>query len=121
MSISKEIIIHKVKSRDELDVLSSALTIEGIEKNKIKDWIKSISKNVPVIGYEVWLTKGSLMNEIYNLTGTNKYPDDLNIVSLPLCNLDLSDESKAMVFFHKHFQYGRWLDDIISNNVRREM
>jgi hypothetical protein len=64
----------------------------------------------------VYVTKGSLANSEWHLTGDNAYPGDLNIVSIKLD--DMEDFNKVVV---PRFQIGaRWMDDIYDNNVARE-
>ena len=56
------------------------------------------------------------MNINYGLTGTNKYKDDLTIVSIK--NEDIKDLSAIIM---PRFEVGgRWFDDVVDNNVRRE-
>ena len=62
--------------------------------------------------------KGELMNQIYQLTGSNAYPEDLTFVSIPLSMFNNNIGKLALV----KFQLGaRWLDDIVDNNARREL
>ena len=56
---------------------------------------------------------GSLMNAVYGLTGSNRYPNDLTIVSLT--GIDI------MPLVMPRFEVGgRWFDDIVDNNSYRE-
>ena len=53
------------------------------------------------------------MNDNYYLTGTNRYQDDLSLVSVVDINL--------MKVTFKRFEIGgRWFDDIVDNNASRE-
>ena len=53
------------------------------------------------------------MNTIYNLTKVNMYPDDLNIVCV-----DLNDMKEPDKITLPRFDVGgRWLDDVIENNL----
>lgn len=111
--------IIECTTREELERLGSALTFEGFaldddDLDFLIEWLGShnCSLKEPVI----YLTKGATMNEIYNLTGSNRYPDDLNIVSIDLKNI-----TNSMNIVMARFALGgRWLDDVIENNVRRE-
>ncbi len=68
--------------------------------------------DTPVVFY---VTKGRDMNRMEHLTGTNAYPDDLNILSI------MNDQLKINAMIPIQFNYGaRWMDDIIDNNRMRE-
>jgi len=113
-----EIQIHEVTTREQLKQLGSALTFEGLntsEKslNQLFDWLES---RTAVKRRAVYVTTGATMNQLYGLTGTNAYPADLCIVSV-----DLNDLGKLDRIMLTRFEYGgRWLDDVIENNLRRE-
>ena len=67
--------------------------------------------------FEFYTWKGKLMNQIYMLTGSNAYPEDLTFVSIPL-NMFKNIEKLAIL----KLQFGaRWLDDIVDNNAHREL
>ena len=67
--------------------------------------------------FEFYTWKGKLMNQIYMLTGSNAYPEDLTFVSIPL-NMFKNMEKLAIL----KLQFGaRWLDDIVDNNAHREL
>ena len=85
----------------------------------LSDWMK---------GYEDLLSKANIgkpvswhsfsckdMNEVYCLTGTNRYPDDLTFLCFPLDGLHVG---KLAMF--KLEMGDRWFDDIVDNNLRRE-
>lgn len=55
------------------------------------------------------------MNERYNLTGNNRYPDDLHFLAFPLDGLNTG--KLAMM---KLQMQDRWFDDIVDNNADRE-
>ena len=60
--------------------------------------------------------KGKTMNDVYMLTGNNKYPDDCTIVSIKL-----EDMENSMAVVMPRFHIGaRWFDDIVMNNAARE-
>lgn len=110
--------IHEVTTRKQLEELGSALTFEGLNTseeslNQLFDWLES---RTAVKRRAVYVTTGATMNRLYGLTGTNAYPADLNIVSV-----DLNDLGKPDRITLARFEYGgRWLDDVIENNLRRE-
>lgn len=58
---------------------------------------------------------GKDMNDEYNLTGDNRYPDDLTFLAFPLDNLNIG---KLAIFKLK--MRDRWFDDIVDNNLDRE-
>jgi hypothetical protein len=94
---------------------TSAFTFEGIDitdKFSNSRLAKSICDNGykedEVLGY--WFT-GKEMNEKYHLTGDNAYPDDLTFLVIP----------KFYNPMYKLMCGARWFDDIVDNNLRREM
>ena len=58
-------------------------------------------------------TEGKVMNDFYDLSGNNRYPDDSHIVSV--IDIDL-----CKVTFKRFEIGGRWFDDIVDNNASRE-
>ena len=108
-----------VTTKKELNALynESALTFEGMDigdKNlsDILGWLKAndaITIEEPVFH----ITKGELMNKVYRLTGNNRYPDDLNILSITNIN-------QAKIAISRFQVGGRWFDDIVDNNRMRE-
>jgi hypothetical protein len=58
---------------------------------------------------------GKLMNDMYGLTGKNRYPDNFTFLCFKLDGLDVG---KLAIF---KLSFGaRWLDDIVDNNLARE-
>ena len=108
-----------VTTRPELDNLynQSALTWEGTSTDKenlnaIKDWLNqygALENGEPTFH----IISGKLMNDAYGLTGDNAYPDDLSIISVTNIN-------QAKVIIVRFRVDGRWFDDIVDNNARRE-
>ena len=100
----------------ELEDLGSALTIEGLTEDSIKDFIGWVKQYTPMINETAYIIKGKTMNTVYGLTGDNAYPDDVNIVSIKL-----EDMENSMAVVMPRFQIGaRWFDDIVMNNAARE-
>ena len=101
----------------------SAFTWEGLsglenDKEVILDDFKKANVLDDVEIFEFYTWKGELMNQIYQLTGSNAYPEDLTFVSIPLNMFNNNVGKLALV----KFQFGaRWLDDIVDNNARREL
>ena len=54
-------------------------------------------------------------NKAFNLTGDNRYPDDLMFLCFPLDGMDVG----RLVIF-KIRMGDRWFDDIVDNDLRRE-
>ena len=107
-----------VKTNDELAALGSALTWEGLRLEDIPeviDWMLNhgaiFKKDAPVD-----VTEGKDMNAAEGLTGRNAYPDDLHIVSFKL--EDITNWKALML--PRLSVGGRWMDDILDNNRRRE-
>lgn len=105
--------------KENFDLLynTSAITIEGLLEDSISDYVNWIKQHSKMNCNDVYIISGKVMNEYYNLSGTNAYNDDVTIVSVPLeSNLD------AMNLSIKKFEIGaRWFDDIVDNNLDREL
>lgn len=111
--------IITVTDKDILKELEddSALTIEGLAEESIPDFLDWIKKLTPLKKETVYVIKGGVMNMAYGLTGDNAYPNDCTLVSVKLA--DMVDAMKVVM---PRFQIGgRWFDDIVDNNARREM
>ena len=104
-----------VTSKNELDDLynCSALTLPGLKENdiiKFLEWINEYTSTKNNL--KVYIIKGKIMNNFYNLTGRNIYPEDLTIISIKL-----SDIENPMKLAIPRFQVGaKWFDDLIENN-----
>ena len=111
----------KVTTKKQLDDLykNSAFTLEGFDTskeniNKLIDWFNEYGGIREPLS--VFITKGSFMNEAYQLTDDNAYPNDLNIVSIKLENIQ--DVFRVAV---PRFDIGaRWFSDIVDNNKVRQ-
>lgn len=112
-------IINNVADKTELDSLynQSALTWEGLSEdkenlNQVEEWLienGSIKEKI-----EFHIIRGDIMNANYGLTKDNAYPSDTTIISVTGINID-----KIVL---KRFEVGgRWFDDIVDNNLSREM
>jgi len=96
----------------------SALTIEGLdyEDESMQDFVDIVDGCVGLKTNNIYVISGKVMNKVYRLTGDNRYPDDLHIVSIKLS--DMKNPSEIIM---KRFEFGgRWFDDIVDNNKRRE-
>ena len=111
--------IIECTTREEIEDLGSALTFEGFDLDGgdlefLDQWLDSHGCRLkePVI----YLIMGATMNSLYDLTGNNRYPDDLNIVCIDLSNLT----DVGNIIMARFAIGGRWLDDVIDNNLQRE-
>lgn len=109
-----------VNSKSELDMLykDCALTWEGLDTSDesisgVFNWLKSYT---PVKQERIFLIPGTLMNEVYKLTGDNAYPEDCYLGSVMLHDL----ENPIAITFTRMRVHGRWFNDIVDNNLRRE-
>ena len=108
--------IENVTTKEQLNKLynNSAFTIEGLAKESVPDMLEWLKENTTFTTENpiVYVTKGKVMNEEYNLTDNNAYLDDLTIVSV----IDINSLKIAL----KRFSVGgRWFDDIVDNNSAR--
>ena len=111
-----------VKTREQLDDLikDSALTWEGLKMDteedykQVTDWMREHGANPKT--ENVYITEGKTMNALENLTGSNAYPNDLSIVSFKLSEI----ENAGALCLPRFDVGGRWMDDIVENNRRRE-
>lgn len=98
----------------------SAFTWEGLQLRDKVDAME-IAGSMEANGFAAkdemvfYRTTGAYFNERYGLTGSNRYPDELTIVSIPLEYLNVADMLPVQLRFG-----ARWFDDIVDNNARRE-
>lgn len=112
--INKIAVTTKEQIKDLYD--HSAFTVEGFAEQSIPDLVEWVESRTPLKKKDVYVTKGAMMNETYGLTGDNRYQDDCTIVSIKLD--DMEDFEKIVI---PRFNIGgRWFDDIVDNNLRRE-
>ena len=100
----------------------SSLTFEGCTTDKenidyLYNWLKDLGAIKEGAGpLPIYTYKGSLMNEKYGLTGSNKYPNDLNFITIMLEDINYTHNLAI-----KRFEIGgRWFDDIVGNNAMRQ-
>ena len=111
--------ISYVFTKEQLDDLynQSALTWEGLSSdeanlNAVRNWLEehnAIENEEPTFH----IITGKLMNEQYGLSGNNAYAEDLTIVSV-------TDINQMAIVIPRFEVGGRWFDDIVDNNARRE-
>lgn len=108
-------------TEDDLQDLydDSALTFEGtvIDDDNLGYLVKWLDNyNCHMKKPDFYVTEGQLMNSYYGLTGNNAYPDDCHILSIKLSDLD----NVGGIVLPRFQIGGRWFDDIVDNNLRRE-
>ena len=109
--------IKTLTTLEELESLGSALTMEGLAEDSISEFIDWVKQYTPMKSETAYIIKGKTMNDVYMLTGNNKYPDDCTIVSIKL-----EDMENSMAVVMPRFHIGaRWFDDIVMNNAAREV
>jgi hypothetical protein len=113
--------IINVTTKEQLDALynQSALTWEGLiadeeNLNAIKEWLNAHGAILEDAEPTFHITSGELMNDTYGLTGDNAYVHDLTILSVT--NID-----QMKIIIPRLSVGGRWFDDIVDNNARREV
>ena len=101
--------IREITTLEELEKLanSSMPCWEGLTLNGLEEQLKEIDPDVKVV-----FCKGKTYSDAYGLTGSNRYPDDLNIVFI---------EDFRIPMMAWKLDYGcRWADDVRDNNLSRE-
>lgn len=97
----------------------SAFTFEGLmsDDKNLNDLVDFFNEKTNIkIPMRIYHATGEKVNNLYGLTGRNAYPNDLDIVLLPLDNWnELGDLPMIKI------QIGaRWFDDIVDNNRMRQ-
>ena len=112
--------ITSVTTKEQLDALynQSALTWEGLDSseenlNAVNAWLRENKAIIDGTEPKFHVIKGKLMNDTYGLTGDNAYHEDLNLVSV-------TDINQVPITFPRFEVGGRWFDDIVDNNIRRQ-
>lgn len=104
--------IETLTTREELDSLGSALTMEGLSETSIPDYINWVKSHTPMKQDKAYVIKGETMNRVYKLKGDKAYPNDLTLVAIKLEDMEDSME----VAFPRFTIGARWFDDIVANN-----
>ena len=112
--------IINVTTKKQLNKLynQSALTWEGLSSdeenlNAVKDWLKEHKAILHNDEPTFHIITGAFMNEQYGLSGDNAYAEDLTLVSV-------TDINQMAIVIPRFEVGGRWFDDIVDNNARRE-
>ena len=121
--MKNEIKINRIKvtTRKQLDKLynCSALTVIGLqdsdeELKAFGKWIQcrtKISQPLPI-----YIIKGKTMNEEYGLTKENAYPEEINLISVDLNDIEMGSK----IILERFSIGGRLFDDIVNNNKLRQ-
>lgn len=112
--------IINVTTKEQLNALynQSALTWEGLSAddenlNAVRNWLKEHGAILEGTEPTFHIIAGAFMNEQYGLSGNNAYAEDLTIVSV-------TDINQMAIVIPRFEVGGRWFDDIVDNNTRRE-
>jgi hypothetical protein len=115
-------ILHEVTNPADLDEFyaGSALTFEEFPAsdegyNQLCDWFKNLQA-VTVFPIDIYKVTGKMMDEKYGLTGDNAYKAELPIIVVKLSSIQ--DVPKIIV--PRFSVGGRWFNDVVDNNARRE-
>lgn len=110
------------ETKDDIESLREcdALTWEGLNisdenLSQVAEWVNTTAKFKD--NPKFYITSGKLMNESYGLRGDNAYSDDLNIVSIKPEDVQNFYNFIVSTRFNTG---GRWMSDIIDNNIRHQ-
>ncbi len=106
--------IKTLTTLEELESLGSALTMEGLAEDSISEFIDWIKQYTPMKSETAYIIKGKTMNDVYMLTGNNKYPDDCTIVSIKL-----EDMENSMAVVMPRFHIGASLIKLLESDDKR--
>lgn len=91
-----------VESKEGLANLGFAITMEGLSEDSIPAFINWIKEYTPIKKEDVYITKGVTMNNELNLTGNNRYPDDLTIVRIHLEDVKIGNNKLYTYDLYNH-------------------
>lgn len=95
---------------------NSDLTISGMIPDEAQLYVDYLKEHTgireDVAGY---IYTGKAMNDHYNLSGDNRYPDDIHFLTIP----NVAFESIMAIAIPRLQVGGRWFSDIVDNNARR--
>lgn len=114
--------IIEVEVRETLDELyhTNAICLLGLERRSFGDflaWLKDVAEVKLKEDFTIFWVTGEKMNRFYGLTGSNAYPDDLDILLISLW--DTEDIGKLPML---RFEIDglKWFCDVVDNNEVRE-
>lgn len=112
--------IKHCTTKQEIEMLreDSALTLVGLvaEEESLTAFMEWVKQYTDMKEETIYVISGKLMNDSYNLSGSNRYKNDLNIVSIKLSDM----VNPAKIIIPRFNIGGSWMDDIINNNIARE-
>lgn len=92
---------------------SDALCLEGLALSSLKDYADWIDANGGLKENSKFsIVSGELVNEVFGLEDADAYPEDLNIVLLPLSSI----ESIGKMAISRFSVGARWFKDVIDNS-----
>lgn len=97
----------------------SAFTWEGMRytKDSLQQIVEDLKANTDItLPVHFYIFDGRTMNRLYGLTQENAYPDNLKFVSIDLDNWSSLNRLPK----YKQEVKARWLDDIVSNNDKKQ-
>lgn len=99
----------------------SAFTFIGAGGN-LDEWMVGINDVLKQNGInqvsKFYTWKGKVMNDMYELTWTNAYQDDITFLAFDITEIPMDQIGKLSML---KIQYGaRWLDDIVDNDLACE-
>lgn len=121
IKIGQEITKIEVSTKDKLNELynSSALTFIGIsdDEKSLNDMVRWLKRKTEISNpLPIHIIKGKVMNEIYKLTGSNAYRNNLTLIAIKT-----EDIKNIGVMAIARFEVdGKWFDDIVNNNLEKE-
>lgn len=110
--------VNDTKYLDEFyndwDLTFVGTTIDDENLLFLKNWFEEY--NCKMLKEDFYVINGKLMNDYYNLTGNNQYPNNLNILVVKQKDL----ENVNNIVMPRFELGGRWFTDIVDNNEMRE-
>lgn len=92
------------------------ITGAGGDLQEWKDGYAAMLKEQGIGEISKWIDfTGKDMNSEFNLSGNNRYPDELHFLAFSLDGLEI-----AKLAMFKLKMGDRWFDDIVNNNAARE-
>ena len=86
-------------------------------KDSLQQIVEDLKANTDItLPVHFYIFDGRTMNRLYGLTQENAYPDNLKFVSIDLDNWSSLNRLPK----YKQEVKARWLDDIVSNNDKKQ-
>lgn len=110
-------ILIEVKKENQEEIFKSlydgsAMTVTGLLMEELQLYLEHFKKTCGLIeNCTIYHFTGETYNNYFNLSGKNKYNNELNFISIPLKYLKNCMGARNMI---------RWFDDIVNNDLSRE-